>query len=437
MISRTRRRGVAALACCVLFAVQGCGGAGTSGAPAAPLAVSSVAPGELPLGGGSVTLHGSGFDQGTRVLFGSDAAPTVNFISATELDAVAPPHAAGAVDVEVENPDGARATLPRSVQYVPTPPSLASVSPSTGPIAGGTSVTVAGANFGAGSALSFGGAPATVLSVSPGSIVATTPPHAEGAVDVVVVDADGLTASLAGGFVYTAAALPPPSLASLSPTSGPAAGGTTVTLTGASFDAGATVTFGGAPAVVGAVSPTSLTATAPAHAAGPVSVVVTNPDGQSSTLASGFSYVAAVPPATGVTLAASLPSPQVAGTFIALTAAGVGASGYEYQFWLSADGGLTFALVQDYGVATTWTTPATLKAGTYRVLVDVRTSPLVAFDAQATLDLVLTPAPGGPFITSVSPASGSTSGSTEGFTLSRVADRPVAGRRRRCLLVRA
>ena len=48
----------------------GGGSAGSSGGPAAPLALSSVSPGALPVSGGSVTLHGAGFDKGTRVLFG-------------------------------------------------------------------------------------------------------------------------------------------------------------------------------------------------------------------------------------------------------------------------------------------------------------------------------------------------------------------------------
>ena len=42
-------------------------------------------------------------------------------------------------------------------------------------------------------------------------------------------------------------------------------------------------------------SSTSITAAAPAHAAGTVNVVVTNPDGQSATLANGYIYSAAEP----------------------------------------------------------------------------------------------------------------------------------------------
>lgn len=86
----------------------------------------------------------------------------------------------------------------------------------------------------------------------------------------------------------------PPTVTSASPNSGPVGGGTSVTITGTNFSAGATVKFDTAFATnVNVVSSTSITATTPAHAAGPVNVVVTNTNGQSGTLTSGFSYASA------------------------------------------------------------------------------------------------------------------------------------------------
>ena len=76
----------------------------------------------------------------------------------------------------------------------------------------------------------------------------------------------------------------------ISPTSGTTAGGTSVTLTGKNFVAGATVSFGGAAAVVTTVNATTIAAKTPAHKQGAVNIVVTNPDGQSGTFASGFIY---------------------------------------------------------------------------------------------------------------------------------------------------
>ncbi len=84
---------------------------------------------------------------------------------------------------------------------------------------------------------------------------------------------------------------PAPTVTSVSPGFGLIAGGTFVTITGTNFVSGATATFGGAAATgVTFVNATTLTATTPAHSAGNVNVVVTNPDAQNATLAAGYDY---------------------------------------------------------------------------------------------------------------------------------------------------
>jgi len=85
-----------------------------------------------------------------------------------------------------------------------------------------------------------------------------------------------------------------PSVSSVSGTSGTTAGGTSITITGSNFLAGATVTIGGAACTsVNVVSATSITCTTPAGTAGAQNIVVTNTDAQSATLSGGFTYVAA------------------------------------------------------------------------------------------------------------------------------------------------
>lgn len=85
-----------------------------------------------------------------------------------------------------------------------------------------------------------------------------------------------------------------PVLTSVSPSSGPVAGGTSVTVNGTNFVNGATVTFGGLPAVVTFETDRKLTAITPAAAStsavGPVAVAVTNPGGKSSSLTGAFTY---------------------------------------------------------------------------------------------------------------------------------------------------
>jgi uncharacterized repeat protein (TIGR01451 family) len=74
------------------------------------------------------------------------------------------------------------------------------------------------------------------------------------------------------------------------PSSGPPDGGTEVTLAGANFQVGATVTVGGAPATgVTVTSGTEMSFFAPAVSAGTLNdIVVTNPDSSTGTLVNGF-----------------------------------------------------------------------------------------------------------------------------------------------------
>ena len=82
---------------------------------------------------------------------------------------------------------------------------------------------------------------------------------------------------------------PPPAQSGITQGSGPTGGGTTVEITGTEFVSGATVTFGGTPATsVVFNNSSSLTAVTPAHVAGTVDVVVTNPDAQVCTIPLAF-----------------------------------------------------------------------------------------------------------------------------------------------------
>ena len=87
-----------------------------SGLPAPTL--TSVSPTSGPFTGGTaVTLNGTGFVNGATVLFGTVAAASVTFNSATSLTAVAPAHGTGTVPVTVTNPDTKSATLNGAFQY--------------------------------------------------------------------------------------------------------------------------------------------------------------------------------------------------------------------------------------------------------------------------------------------------------------------------------
>ena len=188
---------------------------------------------------------------------------------------------------------GAAATAPNMAEFFgPTPntePDVDSVSPASGPADGGTAVTISGTGFAAGATVTFGGTAASATVVGSTTINAVAPAHASGAVNIVVTNPDGQSSTLTNGFVYALAA--PPDVTGITPNSGPTAGGTSVTISGSAFVSGATVRIGGVLATnVSFVNSTSITATTPAHAAGAVDVLVTNPDAQSDTLTNGFTY---------------------------------------------------------------------------------------------------------------------------------------------------
>ncbi len=172
-------------------------------------------------------------------------------------------------------------------QQVPT---VTGVSPNSGPTAGGTLVMITGSNFIPGATVvSFGATPATGVTVnSPTQITATAPAGSAGTVDITVTTAGGTNVTnTADQYTYVAA----PTVTSISPTSGPATGGTTVIITGTNFSGATAVTFGGTAASGYTVnSATQITATAPAGT-GTVDVRVTTAGGTSATSAADqFSY---------------------------------------------------------------------------------------------------------------------------------------------------
>jgi hypothetical protein len=84
-----------------------------------------------------------------------------------------------------------------------------------------------------------------------------------------------------------------PKIASVSPDSGPVAGGTRVTIAGERFQTAATVLIGGLSVSNLSITETVITATTPPHDAGKVDVEVTNPDKQKTVRSGGFTYVSA------------------------------------------------------------------------------------------------------------------------------------------------
>jgi hypothetical protein len=216
------------------------------------------------VGGTTVTITGTGFAAGATVAFGSTAATSVTFVSATQLKVVAPAHAAGTVDVSVTTASGTSAHGVRDL-FAYGAPTVTSFTPTSGIT--GSSVTITGTAFVTGVKVKFGSLAASAKVLSGTQLKVTVPSGAVPAA-ISVSDAQG-TGSSSTQFTPTL------SITSFSPSSGPA--GTVVTINGVGFTSTSTVKFNGvAAASVTHVSSTQLQATVPASAAtGTISVTNT------------------------------------------------------------------------------------------------------------------------------------------------------------------
>src|SRR5262249_26105846 len=158
-----------------------------------------------------------------------------------------------------------------------------SLTPNSGSVDGQTLVTLSGQAFAQGTSVFFDGISCTsVTFVSPSVLSCLTPAHLAGTVDVTVTNPDGFQSTLAHSFTYAELSSAPPSLTGLSPGSGGSQGGTVLTLSGAGFQKGATVLVGGMSCTDVQASASQITCKTPAHIAGAVDVLVSNPDSQSA-----------------------------------------------------------------------------------------------------------------------------------------------------------
>ena len=166
---------------------------------------------------------------------------------------------------------------------------LTGISPTRGPVAGGTRIEATGIGFEPGSTLVVGSTLAAAVVVQNGtSILATTPAHPAGWVDVVVQRPDGKTARLEGVFFFEATL----SVASAEPAVGPEEGGTPITVRGAGFVAGSRLLVGGRQAQdVRVLDERTLLAVTPPGVPGPRDITIANESG-SGNLRRGFRYAA-------------------------------------------------------------------------------------------------------------------------------------------------
>ena len=188
--------------------------------------------------------------------------------------------------------------------FPPVSPIVSSVSPTFGPTSGGSQVTVDGIGLTGTSQVDFGTNPATNFTVlSDTQIVAQAPPGAVGTVDVTVKTLGGLSpTSSADSFTYKSSA-PVPAVTGILPNTGPASGGTSITISGTNLVGATSVEFGTTPASsFSVVSSSEIDAISPLSATGGVVDVTVTTAGGTSPIVSAdqFDFVVAPPSVTSV-----------------------------------------------------------------------------------------------------------------------------------------
>jgi autotransporter-associated beta strand protein len=268
--------------------------------------VSKVSPSTGAASGGTmVTITGEYLLSTQQVFFGSVPATSYQVLSDTQIMATCPPGTAGSqVDVTVVA-EGLQSAASSADKFTyATLPIVSGLSPSSGPVGGGTTVAITGMNLSGATSVDFGG---VAVPVNPAQdtgtqIVVTSPAGAAGMVDVTVVDPNGTSAtSSADKFTYYVP-VAAPSVTSLSPASGPVGVQTMVTISGSSLSDPTAVDFGNIPAMIESFSDGQISVKSPATVTpGPVYVTVTTAAGTSATGAADvFTYYGAAPTILGL-----------------------------------------------------------------------------------------------------------------------------------------
>ena len=264
-----------------------------------------VSPNQGDVGGGSaVTLTGTDFNSGARVVVGGeiyeDGAPGgCTVVSSTTITFTTRASVAGTSDVVVIDPSGVEGRKVSAFQFYAVPV-LNTVFPAVGDAAGGTRLFLMGENFNADTVVRIDGVQqsSTFINNPQKLRVTTTGGTAGGPYTLQVENSGGGQA--VGQFAYVSQA--DPIVSDVTPAAGTAAGGDVITILGTGFTADSTVTFGadletglgGAVASsVSFLSSSELEATTPASSAGVTTVMVGDQNsGQADVLSGAFEFEA-------------------------------------------------------------------------------------------------------------------------------------------------
>jgi hypothetical protein len=290
----------------------------------APPRIDSYSPENGPAAAGTkIMINGAGFIGVEQVTFNGIAGTHLTIESDKKLTVEAPEASAEEATIKVQTPGGwATAAGPYTYN-----PEIDKVSPNSGPMEGGATVTLTGHALSTSEIFIFGEARATKVSC-PSSTECTmlTPANAPGWVIV--------QAQTVWGYGYspitsaTSYKYDSPSITSFTPSVGPTTGGMFLQLFGNSFENGKTkVSFGGVDATgVLCPDPTYCYMNTPAHAAGKVQVTATTNGITSAPAKDEFTF-AVFPTITGIS-----PSSANVGDVVTLTGTGFSTTAGQTKF---------------------------------------------------------------------------------------------------------
>ena len=329
--------------------------------------ITSISPNQGPVAGGtSVTITGTNLTGTTGVTFGGSSATNVTVNSSTSVTVTTPAKTAGAVDVTLSTSVGS-VTSSGAYTYLSSP-TISSISPNTGALAGGTTVTISGTGFASGATVKFGSSNAASVTVNSSTqITAVTPSGSAGTVNIVITNTDTGTVTATSAFTYAAL----PTITSLSVTSGTTSGGTSVTISGTNLSGVTGITFGGTSGTsISSNTSTSVTVVTPAKSAGAVNVVLTTAGG-SVTATNAYTYTSA-PTISGATISGT----AAVGQTLTASAGTINQGGLStttsYQ-WQSASSGGTYSNI-DSATSSTYVVTSSEVGKTLKVIITVTNS---------------------------------------------------------------
>ena len=354
---------------------------------AAPPTITSLSTTVATVGGGQIVLlSGTNLDNTSSVTLGSTSVASLSNVSATRVQFVVPAGSAGLKDVTLTTTYGGSVISANAFRYIQAP-AITSVTPNIGSTTGGSIVTIAGANLTNVTRVMIGAFIGTVTANTADSLTFTTGAATSAGDMSVTVQTYNGAGSVSSTNAYTY--VTPPTITSVTPTRGLAAGGTSVTIDGASFLNATSVTFGGVAGTVTANTGTSLTVTTPAVSPGAQDVAVTTTGGGTVTSQGAFTFVAS-PTITSVAPDAGA---TTGGLAVTITGINLG-NATSVSF-----GGVPATIVSNSTTVIVVTTPAGT-SGTVDVVVDTHGG--IGTVTESSAYTFVTP----PTLTSISPTSG-------------------------------